>query len=289
VVTVLGENVHLSYMGVGFQMTTNGPSLQLSLAERRRRVLELKRRHWRNWKIARELGVTERTVERDLRWLADRHVEELDKDIAEHRRRELDLLYSVNEEAWKAWDKSKEAYEKEQASSEQRESANGISTRSRVQTTRETTPGDPRYLQAILDGVEKRAKLLGLYKRDGEERAPQYSQQMLQVVISTMTTDQLRAIVAAYEHMRDGGSPRRSIGSAAAGTGAGSSGGSGHLGADGGPDPFGPDPIPLCDLGRLSAGLDPVDLQSPDQGGVLQGLHGEREDGGGGAGGLPMD
>ena len=269
-------------------MTTNGPSLQLSLAERRRGVLELKRRRWRSWKIARVLGVTERTIDRDLRWLADRHVEELDKDIAEHRRHELELLFSANEEAWQAWDKSKEVHEKEQASSEQRESAKGTSTSSKCQTTRETVPGDPRFLQAIMDGVDRRAKLLGLYKQTTEaDKGPptQYNQQNLQLVIASLTDEQIDTILAVYERInRPGGaSTRNGL------PGPGADGGSGAAAADRGPDPFGPDPIPLCDVGRLSAGLDPVDLQSPDQGGVLQGLHGQREDGSGGAGGLPVD
>jgi hypothetical protein len=239
------------------------------------------------WQIAQELGVTSRTVYRDIDWIASRRIEELDKDIAEHRRRELALLYVLNDQAWRAWEKSREAYEKEQASSEQRESANGTSTRSKVQTTRETTPGDPRYLQAILDGVEKRAKLLGLYKQTEADKGPptQYNQQNLQLVIASLTDEQIDTILAVYERInRPGGASTRNGLS-----GPGADGGSGAAATDRRPDPFGPDPIPLCDVGRLSAGLDPVDLQSPDQGGVLQGVHGQREDGSGGAGGLPVD
>jgi hypothetical protein len=239
---------------------------RLSLTERRRRVLELRSQNRLVWQIAQELGVTQRTVYRDIDWLASRRIEELDKEIVEHRRRELDLLYSVNEEAWKAWDKSKEAYEKEQASSEQRESANGTTTRSKVQTTRETTPGDPRFLQLILEASDKRAKLLGLYDlKEEEPKRPQYNEQAVKQALASLTDEQLEAVCTFHERVAASSEDRPTH---AAGAHFGSGRTTGKCppgpGADGGPDPFGPDPIPLCDVGRLSAGLDPVDLPSAE-------------------------
>jgi hypothetical protein len=239
----------------------DNPTIQLSLTERRLRVRQMKSEGWRIWRIAQELGVHRRTVERDIAWVLERDREELALQSAEMLRQELDVLYAVNCEAWRGWEKSMQPICKEFAGTE--DAGSGGVRRSRFERTTMTTAGDPRFLHLILEASDRRAKLLGLYDlKEEEPKRPQYNEQAVKQALASLTDEQLEAVCTFQERVAtfSGDRPTHAAG---AHSGSGRTIGECPPGpaADGGPDPFGPDPIPLCDVGRLSAGRDPVDLQ----------------------------
>lgn len=76
----------------------------------------------------------------------------IDEEIAR-----IDL---VEKKAWAAFDKSQQDLKEE---SETEESSSSGTTKRKTSITREQC-GDPRYLQIVLKCVEKRLRLMGLYK-----------------------------------------------------------------------------------------------------------------------------
>lgn len=91
---------------------------------------------------------------------------------------ELERIDDVVREAWDAWEKSKQDYERKKAkqqgvlpkSADEDADQEGIST-TRIEQQREEIRcyGDPRYLEVIHKNLAERRKLLGLYSPEKRE------------------------------------------------------------------------------------------------------------------------
>lgn len=94
---------------------------------------------------------------------------------------ELERIDEVTREAWEAWEKSKQDYEKKRAKQQGAPPAPGdddkdadggvVTTRMELQREEMRCYGDPRYLEIIHKNAMERRKLLGLYSPEKKEIA----------------------------------------------------------------------------------------------------------------------
>lgn len=105
--------------------------------------------------IAAELGVSHVQVTHDIRALLKRWQATQLLNIGDVKARELERIDRVEEELWKAWDRSK----KRAARSVTRRLV-GEDTSGQVRIDEDS--GDPRYLDSILRCIEKRCAIFGL-------------------------------------------------------------------------------------------------------------------------------
>lgn len=120
-----------------------------------------------------------RTVKKDVeRLLAEWREARIDNtDYA--LQLELERIDDLIKEAWEAWDKSKQDYEKRRAKqtgvptppdADSRDSSGSITTLKMEQTVENVNLcGDPRYLELIHKLLIERRKLLGLYSPEKKE------------------------------------------------------------------------------------------------------------------------
>jgi hypothetical protein len=122
------------------------------------KVAKLRLMHRTNMEIAAELGVCERTIQRDLRKIEAQWQEAAAQDIGAIKARELAKLDALEAEAAAAWQRSKQENQKRIV--EERPGIGGKASRvARIETSQGT--GDPRYLTTILSIMERRARLIG--------------------------------------------------------------------------------------------------------------------------------
>lgn len=120
-------------------------------------------------KIAPQVNKSARQVRRYLDALRDEWI----TSIADHnniRMQQLAELGEVKLEAWEAWEKSKREQKamtveskgppKEEGAPQRIRGRNNAQQLSRIST--QTTAGEPRYLQLLLDSIDAQNKLLGL-------------------------------------------------------------------------------------------------------------------------------
>ena len=116
-----------------------------------------------------------RTVKKDVeRLLAEWREARIDNtDYA--LQLELERIDDLIKEAWEAWEKSKQEYEKRRAKqigvpNQDDDKGGGVVTLKMEQTAENVSPcGDPRYLELIHKLLIERRKLLGLYSPDKKE------------------------------------------------------------------------------------------------------------------------
>lgn len=118
-----------------------------------------------------------RTVKKDVeRLLAEWREARIDNtDYA--LQLELERIDDLIKEAWEAWEKSKQEYEKRRAKQigvpnpdDEGKGGGGVVTLKMEQTAENVSPcGDPRYLELIHKLLIERRKLLGLYSPDKKE------------------------------------------------------------------------------------------------------------------------
>jgi hypothetical protein len=82
---------------------------------------------------------------------------------------ELARISEVESEAWKAWEKSKQT---KSVTTKERVEQKGWQGTAKVKITTEEPAGDPRFMQLVLECVEKRARLLGLLEVNKRVSAP---------------------------------------------------------------------------------------------------------------------
>jgi predicted transcriptional regulator len=114
-------------------------------------------RGWSQRDIAKEMGMTEAMVCRDVKTLRVEWTERAKIDIDSALGQELERIDRIEREAWEAWEESKKPLKTEsQAATE------GQSQKVSIRRTYRT--GDPRYMAVVQWCSEHRAKLLGLTK-----------------------------------------------------------------------------------------------------------------------------
>lgn len=123
--------------------------------ERREKIVELILAGVTNKsKIARQLGVSNATITRDIQKIEEQWVRDLNRGLDHARARQVQELAKVREEAWKAWAESRDGKLKIVTAEE---GDGELSTT----TTTETSAGDPRFLKTIIDALDKEAEIAG--------------------------------------------------------------------------------------------------------------------------------
>jgi len=97
-----------------------------------------------------------RTVHNDIQTLLTEYKEQRIVELEDAQRVELARINEVEKTAWDAWERSK------QRETQTDKSVTGEKSRTESGTTKEETPGDPRFLQIIMNCIDKRCKVLGL-------------------------------------------------------------------------------------------------------------------------------
>lgn len=139
-------------------------SKALALQQRRYRVCELYMQGRYQHEIARALGVSVKTVSRDLEhveriWLAAA-VTNFDKMRAD----ELARINHLERTYWRAWRRSLES--REESSSSKTTAADGETT-AKAEIKRRRGEGNPAFLAGVQWCVERRCKLFGLDRPGG--------------------------------------------------------------------------------------------------------------------------
>lgn len=143
------------------------------------RIAELHLKGMSQIAIAKQLKMTEATVSRDMAAIRLRWQESPLLDYNEAVQRELEALNIIQVEAWAAWEASKEEETiKSQSGGEGLQARATITKRSRV--------GDDKYLKIALECIDKRAKLLGLYKQTIEHTGKDGQPIKVSATIDTM-------------------------------------------------------------------------------------------------------
>jgi len=138
---------------------------QQQIADRRRNVANLYLQGAWQPEIARQVGVSQSTISRDLAVVRRQWLKEASRDYDAKVAEELAKIDAVELEAWTEWNKSKD---RKRAKKTTKESRKGQKVQSVEETTTiETLLPEARYLEIIEKCIARRCKLLGL---DAPER-----------------------------------------------------------------------------------------------------------------------
>ena len=110
--------------------------------------------------IARELGVSQPTVSRDMKVLRDEWLASALIDVNAAKAKELAKIDNLEIEYWEAWRRS--IGEHIQEVTKAKGPAKGSPTDIEKVVRKNTLVGDPRFLQGIQWCIDKRCKILGL-------------------------------------------------------------------------------------------------------------------------------
>lgn len=125
-----------------------------AVIDRRRKVAEMYLRGTIQADIARQLGVVQGTVSRDLAAIRADWRQSAVMDFDARKDQELAKIDEVERAAWDGWRRSQEPAETTRA-----EISGDV--QKAVKTT-EGQAGDPRFLQTVLNCVERRCRILGI-------------------------------------------------------------------------------------------------------------------------------
>lgn len=140
--------------------------VEFAVVVRRRRVAGLYLKGMTQEEIAKEVGVDQATVSRDLEMLRERLQWEAVEDVREMRTQELMRLKLIEEEAWDAWERSRDATAE---SGDEKESGEGTKREERNRW---------RYLEIVLKCSNQRRKLMGLDVEPRPMPSPQREEEM---------------------------------------------------------------------------------------------------------------
>lgn len=101
------------------------------------------------------------SVHFDLQNIEEEWKRSVARDIDTAKGRELAELDRLSEEAWKAWEKSKEKFKQVSVTVDE-EGGDTAKGRKRSKVVTEDRGGDPRFMETILRIQSRRAKILGL-------------------------------------------------------------------------------------------------------------------------------
>lgn len=120
-------------------------------------ISQLHIKKWKQFEIARELGLTQPTISKELAAIRKQWRESTDLNFELAQAEALANLATVEREAWEAWERS------QQPKTTRTEDGDKVIIRV------EDSAGDPRFLTTVANCIERRCKLLGL----GEPETPQ--------------------------------------------------------------------------------------------------------------------
>lgn len=127
---------------------------QHEVEERRHIVAEMYCKGYTQAEIAVRIGRTTKTVGRDLEAVRCAWLESSVRDFDQARADELAKIDRVENEAWRAWDRSQKDREKRIAGT--------VDGKESTRLEREGQSGNPSFLELVRKCVEQRCKLLGL-------------------------------------------------------------------------------------------------------------------------------
>ena len=137
------------------------------------RISELYLKAWAQKDIAKELGMTEATVSRDLAALRQDWIASAAMNFDDAKARELVKIDRIEREAWAAWEQSKTPdQDAPDASMHGKKSTTQFGSEGKPtgwQQTKETSPGDAQYMRIIQWCVEQRLKIIGGYAAEKRE------------------------------------------------------------------------------------------------------------------------
>lgn len=106
-----------------------------------------------------------KTIQNDLHVIMDRWREESITDIDKAKQTELNAINRLEQEYWKAWEKSIEDYEKKSKKLKgtlSKEGGKSNPSEQEIATTEMISMGNPAYLAGIERCIERRCKILGI-------------------------------------------------------------------------------------------------------------------------------
>lgn len=138
---------------------------KVDIARDRARIADLFCRGWSQFRIAKELGLHRRTVQRDIEATIAEWLQAAIDYVEKDRLVQLERIRRIEESAWDAFEaskvkkktKKKFAVKRSTDGSEQAVPVGG-------EQSEETVPGDSTFLNIALECVRERGKLLGQYK-----------------------------------------------------------------------------------------------------------------------------
>lgn len=142
-------------------MKTTGPGRRRSsgeLARDRRRISDLYLRGWLQADIAKEIDRSDATVSRDIKVLQRDWLKSALIDFDQAKARELAKIDDLERTYHEAWERSCEDAE----TTTQKMIGDSKTGRKEMSKTAKGQAGDPRFLQGILQCIDRRCKLLGV-------------------------------------------------------------------------------------------------------------------------------
>ena len=136
-------------------MAKTGPKRSsLERVDHKRSIARLYKTGWGQMEIARELGISQSQVSRDMAALRKEWLESALVDVDESRAKELAKLDHLESEYWRAWERSQEEAE----TFTDADKARGGGYTYKI----ERRDGNPAFLSGVMDCIRKRCDILGV-------------------------------------------------------------------------------------------------------------------------------
>lgn len=173
---------------------------EIEILHDRVRISELYLKGWQQKDIAKELGMTESTVSRDLENLRKDWIASAAMNFDDAKARELAKIDRMEREAWVAWELSKTPDANAPDANmrgKKTVTQTGVEGKAtEFQQTRETSPGDPQYMKVIQWCVEQRLKIMGGYAAEKREVTGKDGGPINVRSAKELTDDELASIIA---------------------------------------------------------------------------------------------
>ena len=114
--------------------------------------------------IGQEVGLSQPQVSYDLADIQRRWREDTTINLDEAKQRELSRIDELERTYWQAWEKS--CNERTKTSTEKVSGDNG---RAKASVQKEEMLGNPAYLAGVMNCIQERSKILGIYAPEKQE------------------------------------------------------------------------------------------------------------------------
>ena len=128
---------------------------KLEILKRRQRVAELRLQGWSQSAIADELQIRQATISSDLKTVERSWRESAIRDFDAAREQELQRIGMIERNAWDGW---KRSCQPQQSATVDGQAADS----QKAKRTVKNHSGQARFLEVVIQCIEKRTKLLGL-------------------------------------------------------------------------------------------------------------------------------
>lgn len=159
---------------------------RMRLDDRRAAVEELYCRGLSQPRIARDVGVTAKTIAKDLQVILETWRHSVARNFDEARARELAKINNLEAIAWRAWERSCRDLETTKVVTD--------GEKKRAEKTTRTQSGDPAFLYRVSWCIGERCKILGLAtakaieepEPDGEEPTPEQARTEFDAILAEL-------------------------------------------------------------------------------------------------------